>query len=355
MILPRKNHPQASAGPTPVMSLAGPEEPASTSPDTGRSSAPSQEYDGGAGVVATMRAIVVAQFGPPSVLTLGDVPEPAAGPGQVVVRVAGAGVGPWDAKARQGMFGPRPFPFVPGAEVSGTVEEVGEGVDGLVPGDAVYGSPSLSGGYAERSAVAASRLAAAPAGLDLVDAAAVPIGAATALEGLDDHLGLSGGQRLLVSGAAGGVGTFVVQLAKARGASVVATASPANHDFLRGIGADEVLDYHGDWVAQAGPVDAAYDCVGGPTWSLCVAAVRDGGRAVTILPGSPLDDTGRVRVSTFSATVTAARLEEAARLIAGGRLRVEIAARLPLEEAARAHEMVETGHTRGKIVLVVGR
>jgi NADPH:quinone reductase-like Zn-dependent oxidoreductase len=299
-----------------------------------------------------MRAIVVNGFGDPSVLTPADVPAPQPGPGQVLLRVAGAGVGPWDAKARKGMFGPRRFPYVPGAESSGTVEAVGEGVASLAPGDRVFGGPS-GGAYAEQAVADEGKLAAAPGGLDLVDAAAVPIGANTALEGLDEHLHLVAGERLLVAGAAGGVGTFVVQLAKARGATVVATASAANADFLRGLGADEVLDYRGDWQAAASGVDAAYDCVGGPTWAGCVASLRDGGRAVTIAAWS--DETTRpgAELSRFSATVTAERLAEAARLIDAGRVRVEIAARFPLEEAARAHELVETGHTRGKIVLAL--
>jgi len=252
------------------------------------------------------------------VLTVADVPTPVPGPGQVLV--------------------------------SGIIEEAGPGTATFAPGATVYGSPS--GGYAEYAVVDAAKLAPAPESLDLVDAAAVPIGAVTALEGIDDHLHLGAGDRVLVAGAAGGVGTFAVQLAKARGASVVATASPANHDLLRRLGADEVVDYHGDWVAEAGEVDAAYDCVGGPTWEGCVAALRDGGRAVTIAAwGSPVTRES-VDLSIFSASVTAVRLEEIAALIDAGRVAVEVSARLPLDAAADAHERIETGHTRGKIVLV---
>lgn len=293
---------------------------------------------------------MVPEFGDPSVLTVTDLPIPEAGPGAVVVRVSAAGVGPWDAKSRAGLFGARTFPFVPGAEVSGTVEAVGEGVDNLTVGDAVYGSPH--GGYAEYVVADAAKLAPAPRSIDLAAAAAVPIGAITALEGIDDHLHLGPGDRVLVAGAAGGVGTFVVQLAKVRGASVVATASPVNHEFLRRLGADEVVDYHGDWVPAVGTVDAAYDCVGGSTWEGCVAALGDGGRAVTIAAfGSPVAREG-VTLGIFSASVTTARLEETAGLIDAGRVVVEITARLPLEEAARAHELIETGHTRAKIILV---
>lgn len=299
-----------------------------------------------------MRAIVATAFGDPSVLRLVDLPVPAPGPGQVSIRVAGAGVGPWDAKVRSGRFGPRTFPYVPGVEVSGTVEAVGPGVVRLAPGDAVLASPS-GGGYAEVAVAAEAKAAAAPGRLDLADAGGVPIGANTALEGLDEHLHLVDGERLLVAGAGGGVGAFVVQLAKARGATVVATAGAASAEFLTRIGADLVLDYRGDWQPAASGVDAAFDCVGGPTWAGCVAAVREGGRAVSIVAfGDPTSRPG-VEASTFSATVTRERLAEVARLIDAGQVRVEIAARLPLEEAAEAHRRIEAGHTRGKIVLAV--
>ena len=156
-----------------------------------------------------------------------------------------------------------------------------------------------------------------------------------------------------MAGAAGGVGTFVVQLAKARGASVVATASPDHHAYLRDLGADEVLDYHDDWVPAATGVDAAFDAVGGDTLRQAVQAVRAGGRAVTIASGD-VERHGDVRVSSFQVSNSRARLAEVAALIDAGQVRVEISARLPLDEAAHAHELVEAGHTRGKILLLPG-
>ncbi len=296
-----------------------------------------------------MRAIIVNAFGDPTVLTPADLPVPTPGPGQVVVKVAAAGVGPWDAKARQGLFGPRRFPFVPGVEVSGTVTAGTESGRFAIDA-AVYGS--AAGGYAEYVVADVAKLATAPAAIDLGDAAAIPIGAVTALEGIDDHLRLADGDRVLVAGAAGGVGTFVVQLAKVRGAYVIATASPANHDYLRRIGADRVTDYHGDWVGEVGPVDAAYDCVGGDTWEGCVAALRTGGRAVTIAAfGSPVTR-GDVELSNFSASVTSARLVEIASLVDAARVTVAVTGRFPLEDATRVHRLLESGHTRGKLVLV---
>ncbi|HUQ64137.1 MAG TPA: NADP-dependent oxidoreductase [Acidimicrobiales bacterium] len=300
-----------------------------------------------------MRAITVAEFGDPSVLTPVDIPAPALRRGQLLVSVTGAGVGPWDAKARRGMYGPREFPYIPGAELSGVVEEVGANAEGFAVGDTVYASTG-SGAYAEMAVVQADRTAHVPTTLDLVDAGAAAIGIGTAMEALDDHLHLAPGDTVLIAGAAGGMGTFAVQIAKARGARVIATASPPNHDFLRGIGADEVLDYHGDWVeaAKALTVDAALDCVGASTWDGCVAALRDGGRAVSILRTVSLETDRDVTLSTFAARITGERLAEGTGLIDEGRVRVEISARLPLDDAVKAHEMIETGHTRGKIVLV---
>ena len=301
-----------------------------------------------------MRAITVSEFGPPSVLAPAELPTPRPGPGQFLVEVTGAGVGSWDAKIRRGLFGPRSFPFVPGSEVSGLVAGVGEGAGPFPSGAAVFGRTGFEGGYAEYAVLDAGAVAAAPAGLDLAAAGGVPVGAATALEGIDDHLRLAPGEAVLVAGAAGGVGSFVVQIAKARGANVVATASPVNHEYLAGLGADRVLDYHGDWVREAAGVDAAFDCVGGATWDQCVQAVRAGGRAVTIVGAADLADRDGVTVSAFSVSINRARLEEAANLVATGQVQVEISARLPLDDAARAHELIETGHTRGKIVLIPG-
>jgi NADPH2:quinone reductase len=299
-----------------------------------------------------MRAITVSEFGPPSVLQPADVATPTPGPGEVLVEVTGAGVGPWDAKKRTGHFGPTSFPYIPGSEVSGLVAAVGDNAGRFPLGTSVFGSPEL-GGYAEYAVVSLDALAAVPAGIDLEAAGGAPIGACTALEGLHDQLHLATGESVLVAGAAGGVGCFVVQFAKAAGARVVATASAANRDFLLQLGADQVLDYHTDWVPAATGVDTAFDCIGGPTWAQCLEAVRDGGRAVTIVAG---EDAGRegVTTTTFGVSVTTARLQEAARLLSDGRARVEVSARFPLDDAAKAHELIEDGHTRGKLVLIPG-
>jgi NADPH:quinone reductase-like Zn-dependent oxidoreductase len=301
-----------------------------------------------------MRAICVSEFGPPSVLVPADVATPSAGPGQLLIEVTGAGVGPWDVKMRAGQFGPQDFPYIPGGEVSGLVTALGDASTPFSMGEPVYGRTGFTGGYAEYAVVDGGEVCVAPDGIDLEAAGAVPIAASTALEGIDDELHLAGGDSVLVAGAAGGVGLFVVQIAKARGARVVATASPANEEFVRSFGADEVLDYHGDWVERARGVDAAFDCVGGATWDGCVQAVRDGGRAVTINFSDPPIGRDGVTVSGFHATVTTARLGRLSGLITDGSVRVAIRERIPLDEAARAHEMVESGHMRGKLVLIPG-
>ena len=299
-----------------------------------------------------MRAITVSEFGPPSVLQPAEVSTPTPGPDAVLVEVTGAGVGWWDAKLRAGRLGQIPFPYIPGWEVSGLVAAFGENAGRFPLGASVFGRPDL-GGYAEYAVVPLDQLAAVPPGLDLEDAGAAPVGACTALQGLHDELHVAPGDSLLVAGAAGGVGCFVVQLAKAAGARVIGTASPANREFLLQLGADEVLDYHTDWVSRASGVDAAFDCVGGPTWAQCLDAVRDGGRAVTIAADDDVRHDG-VTTSGFTVDVSATRLEEVARLLGDGRARVEISGRFPLDEAARALELIEDGHTRGKLVLIPG-
>jgi len=302
-----------------------------------------------------MRAITVSAFGPPAVLMPSELPTPVPSPGQLLVEVTGAGVGPWDVKMRRGEYGPHDFPYIPGDEVSGIVSAINGDSAGFAVGDTVFGSTTaMVGGYAEYALVDANHLAAAPRHLDLEAAGAVPVAGATAIEGIDDYLHLGAGESLLVAGAAGGVGSFVVQVARARGARVVATASPTHHEFVRSLGADEVVDYHGDWVTTVRGVDAAFDCVGGDTFDGCLQAIRDGGRAVTIAASDRVEGHDPATASAFSVSITPERLTEIASLIDEGKVTVTISERIPLDQAARAHELIETGHTLGKLVLIPG-
>ncbi len=305
-----------------------------------------------------MRAIAIESFGGRDRLKLVDLPTPEPGPDDVLVRVRAAGVGPWDTKIREGLFGERSFPHVLGMEGSGIVESAGENVADLREGDEVY---VYSGGcYAEYVAAPAQKVAPKPASLSFEEAAGAPVAGSTAYQGIVEEIGLKEAETVLIAGAAGGVGTMAVQIAASLGARVLGTASPRNHDYLLSLGAAEAIDYHGDWVAAtrtiaSDGVDAVFDCVGGETFRRSFDAVRDGGRVVTIVAFGEEVEPGRgITHHAFSARAQRRKLEKLSEMFDAGKLRVEIEDVLPLEEAAKAHERVEAGHTRGKIVLRVG-
>jgi NADPH:quinone reductase len=199
-----------------------------------------------------------------------------------------------------------------------------------------------------------------PASLSFEEAAGAPVAGSTAYQGIVEEIGLEEGETVLIVGAAGGVGTMAVQIATSFGSRVLGTASPRNHDYLRSLGAAEAIDYRGDWVAAARAiapdgVDAVFDCVGGETFRRGFEAVRDGGRVVTIVAFGEEVEPGRgITHHAFSARAERRKLEKLSEMFDAGMLRVEIEDVLPLEEAAKAHERVEAGHTRGKIVLEVG-
>ena len=306
-----------------------------------------------------MRAVAIEDFGGTDRLKLMDLPTPEPGPEDVLVRVRAVGVGRWDIKTREGLFGKRSFPHVLGVEASGIVESAGENVaDLLREGDEVY---VYSGGcYAEYVAASAQKVAPKPASLSFEEAAGAPVAGSTAYQGIVEEIGLKEGETLLITGAAGGVGTMAVQIAASLGAHVFGTASSRNHDYLRSLSAAEAIDYHGDWVAAVrtiapGGVDAVFDCVGGETFRRSFEAVRDGGRVVTIVAFGEEVEPGRgITHHAFSARAQRRKLEKLSEMFDAGELRVEIEEVLLLEEAAKAHERVEAGHTRGKIVMEVG-
>jgi NADPH2:quinone reductase len=304
-----------------------------------------------------MRAIAIEGFGGRERLKLMDLPIPEPGPDDVLVRIRAAGVGPWDAKTREGLFGKRSFPYVLGFEGSGIVESAGANAVDLREGNEVY---VYSGGcYAEYVAAPAEKVARKPASLSFEEAAGVPVAGSTAYQGIVEEIGLKKGETVLITGAAGGVGTMAVQIAASLGARVLGTASPPNRVYLRSLGATEAIDYHGDWVAVVSTtapdgVDAVFDCVGGETFRRSFEAVRDGGRVVSIVAFGEEVEPGRgITHHAFSARAERRKLEKLSEMFDAGRLRVEIKEVLPLEEARKAHERVEAGHTRGKIVLEV--
>lgn len=305
-----------------------------------------------------MRAVAIEGFGGREKLRVVDLPKPEAGPGEVLVCIRAAGVGPWDAKTREGFFGERSFPYVLGVEAAGVVEGVGSGVSGFGEGDEVIYHGG--GGYAEYSAVSAEKAARKPSSLSFEEAAGVPVAGVTAYQGLVEEIGIKEGETVLIAGAAGGVGTMAVQIGASLGARVFGTASPRNHDYLRSLGASEAIDYNeNDWVeavrqAEPGGVDAVLDCVGGETFRRSFGVVRDGWRVVTIVAfGEEVDPDRGITYWAFSAPPDHRKLEAVSEMIDAGKVRVEVEDVLSLEDAAKAHERIEEGHTRGKIVLKV--
>ncbi|MFI8437140.1 NADP-dependent oxidoreductase [Streptomyces sp. NPDC079020] len=303
-----------------------------------------------------MEAIVYEEFGGPDVLRLARVDEVRPGPGQVRVKVRAAGVNPIDYKIRHGWMEqafPTPLPATPGTEFAGVVEELGEGVTAFAPGDEVLGW-SATGSYATHALAEAASLARKPEGLAWDEAAALPVATETASRVLDE-LEVAEGDTLLLHGAAGAVGSAAVQLAAARGATVIGTASPANHDYLRVLGAVPVA--YGDGlvarVRELAPqgVDAVFDASG--RGALPDSIELRGGttdRIVTIAD----PDAGKLGVafSGGGGGPSAERLARNARRAALGELRVPVARTLPLAEARTAHELSEAGHVRGKLVLL---
>ncbi|HVS18674.1 MAG TPA: NADP-dependent oxidoreductase [Planctomycetota bacterium] len=307
-----------------------------------------------------MRAVRMHAYGGPEVLQLEALPRPEPGPGEVLVAVHAAGVNPVDWKIREGAFGRQPgsLPRVLGFDVAGVVAAVGEGVERLAVGDEVYGYLSLQrgGGYAEYVVAPEAELAAKPATLDFVAAAAVPLAALTAWQALIETAGLEEGQTVLVHAGAGGVGHFAVQIAVARGAKVIATASERNHAFLRELGAEQVIDYRTQRFEElVRDVDVVLDPIGGETRTRSYGVLKPGGFLVSIVGAPPPAELEAHGVSGAGILVRpdAKGLAELAEMIDLGALRPEVSHMLPLAEAAAAHTQSETGHTRGKIVLVV--
>ncbi|GGP89008.1 NADP-dependent oxidoreductase [Streptomyces melanogenes] len=309
-----------------------------------------------------MRAIGQDSFGTPDVLKIIEVPRPVPGPAEVLVRVCAAGVNPtdWWHRATGGLAGDVPIRL--GWDVSGVVEAAGPGVTLFGPGDEVFGmprQPAPAGTYAEYVVSPARHLTAKPPGLSHVEAAALPLAALTAWQALVDTADVRPGQRVLIHAAAGGVGHLAVQIAKARGAHVIGTARATNHDFVRGLGADEVIDYtRTDFATTARDVDVVIDTIGGDYGPRSLKTLRPGGILVSLSSPAEAHLAAEARAlglrSTFMITeADQAGMKEIASLAASGRLRVRIDTVLPLERAAKAHEIGETGRTAGKIVLTV--
>lgn len=314
----------------------------------------------GGNKMATMKAIRIHNYGGPEVLVYEDAPVPELKAGEVLIRVYAAGVNPLDWKVRQGLVKDwlrHRLPLIPGWDVSGVVEVVGDGVTNVKVGEAVYGllNTTRDGAYAEFAVARASHIVPKPATIDHVQAATVPIAGLAAWQSLFDKAGLSAGQTVLIHAAAGGVGHFAVQFAKWKGARVIGTASTRNLDFLRQMGVDEVIDYKAKRFEDVvHDVDVVLDTLGGETQQRSWRVLKKGGMLVTTLgiTSTPPSD---MRGESIRIQANAGQLTQISRLIDAGRIKTVVETVLPLKEARQAHELSETGHTRGKIVLrIVG-
>ncbi|MEU6549502.1 NADP-dependent oxidoreductase [Streptomyces sp. NPDC046915] len=312
--------------------------------------------------VNTMRAIGQDVLGGPEVLEEVELERPAPRPNEVLVRVRAAGVNPtdWKHRATGGFLGEPPF--VLGWDVSGVVEAVGIGVAAFAPGDEVFGMlpyPFGHGSHAEYVTGPARAFAHKPASVDHAQAGALPLVSLTAWQALVETADVRPGQRVLIHAAAGGVGHVAVQIAKARGAYVIGTASAGKHEFLRSIGVDEAIDYREtDFAEAVKDVDVVLDTIGGDCSTRSLRVLRPGGVVVSILPvGSDdfAEEAGRLGVRAVRMLVDASRsgMKAIAELVEAGKLRATIAGTFPLAAAAEAHALGETGRTTGKLVLLV--
>ncbi|MER8693058.1 NADP-dependent oxidoreductase [Mesorhizobium opportunistum] len=308
-----------------------------------------------------MRAVVQNTVGGPDVLVIANQPDPSPEAGEVLVRVKAAGINPVDGAVRAGYY---PLlgepPFILGWDISGAVEALGDGVTAFKVGDEVFGMPRFpkqAAAYAELAAVPADEIALKPERADHIQAGALPLAGLTAWQGLVHHGGLKSGQRVLVHAGAGGVGHLAVQIAKARGAYVIATASPNKLDFVRKLGADEVIDYtKGDFTSQISDIDLVLEPVGGDHADRSLKIIKSGGVLVSLLnvnDATRADAAAReIRVERMSVVPDREGLVELGRLIDANKLTVHVAKSFLLEEAGAAHAFLAT-RPIGKVALTV--
>lgn len=305
-----------------------------------------------------MRAVRIHQFGPPDVIRIDDLPLPTPGPGEVLVRVAGSGVGPWDALIREGKskVSPKP-PLTLGSDLSGTVEALGSNASNFRVGDEIYGvtNPQFCGANAEYAIASAAMIAKKPERLTHLESASVPVIAVTAWQMLFEYARVTEGQRVLILGAAGNVGAYAVQLAPQNEINIIATAGSKDIDYVRSLGAGTVLDYHtGNFAAVTSPVDVVIDTIGGDTRAQSFREVKPGGIVVSVVSMDPAPQDSDVRAVFFYVEVTTSRLSTISKMLDSGKVVPHVGSVLALNQARTAHEMLAGApHKRGKIVLEV--
>src|SRR5262245_4277875 len=305
-----------------------------------------------------MKAAFIERHGGPEVLKYGDLPDPTAAPGEVVIDIVAASVNGADWKVRVGDYKQAKFPYVLGRDFSGVISAVGAGVEDLRRGDAVFGvcEAGQEGAYAEKIAVKAAIVAKKPAALSHVDAAALALTGLTALRAVEDTLKLKRGETILIQGGAGGVASFAIQLAKHIGARVITTASASNLSYLREIGADEVIDYNAtDFTRAVSNVDAVFETVGDDVATRSFAVLKPGGRAAFIASGTKAPTPDRTDVTALRPIAARDRpvLERVAALYQAGVIRKPEVKLYDLSQAAEAHRVSEARHLRGKLVFKV--
>jgi len=306
-----------------------------------------------------MKAVYFEEHGGPEVLKYGDLPDPVAGPGEVVVDIHAATVNGADWKVRSGSYSKlETFPYVLGRDFSGVVSALGAGVTDFKVGDAVFGVCDVGqeGTYAEKVAMKASIIAKKPDSLSHKEAATLALTGLTALTAIEDTLALKSGETILIQGGAGGVASFAIQAAKHIGARVISTASAANLDYVRGLGADQVIDYNAeDFTKVVSDCDAVFDTVGGDVAIRSFSVLKPGGRAAFIASGGKAPESPRADVRSLRPNVGRDRehLERTVELVTTGAVRVPEITSYPLEKAAEAQRVSEGRHFRGKLVLAV--
>jgi NADPH:quinone reductase-like Zn-dependent oxidoreductase len=303
-----------------------------------------------------MKAVRIHRFGPPEVIVVEDIPKPSPGKGEVLVRVAAAGVAPWDAIIREGKstVSPQP-PLTLGSDLSGFVETVGSDVSEFAIGDEVYGvtNPQFCGAQAEFAVAFAGMIAPKPRRLNHLEAASAPVVAVTAWQMLFEYAQAKSGDTILVTGAAGNVGAYAVQMALQAGIHVTAAARSSDQELLRAFGVETILDSSATGFETSQPqVDAVLDTVGGDTLQRCSGAVKPGGRLVSVVSAQPLPQRAGMQSVFFYAEVTSERLRTVTDLFERRKISARVGSVLPLAEAGSAHEMLAGApHKNGKIVL----
>jgi NADPH:quinone reductase-like Zn-dependent oxidoreductase len=306
-----------------------------------------------------MKAAYIDHHGGPDVFIYGDLPDPVAAPGEVLVDIHASTVNAADWKVRSGDYGKvDSFPYILGRDFSGVVSALGDGVTDFAVGDAVFGVlvPGHEGTYCEKVAEKASVLARKPDSLSHAEAAALALIGLTAIVSIEHTIKLQAGETILIQGGAGGVASFAIQLAKHIGATVITTASPANHDYVTGLGADQVIDYHSqDFTEVLSGIDAVFDTVGGDVEQRSFAVLRPGGRAAFIASGMTPPDAPRDDVESLRPAVGRDQpfLERIVELYNAGAVKLPEITTYPLNAAADAHKVSEARHLKGKLVFEV--